>query len=388
MLQTVTPSPTDILRDLVSFDTTSRNSNLELIAWVEAFLEARGIRSTRIYDETSEKANLLATIGPVDVPGYVLSGHTDVVPVDGQDWTSAPFSLTERDGRLYGRGACDMKGFLACCLSKVGEMAARDLKAPIHLAFSYDEEVGCKGVPSLIAKLVETVAKPRACFVGEPTEMQVVIGHKAKRSYRAIVTGYPCHSSLAPHGVNAIDYAARLLLRVREMGIALAEGPSDALYDIPVTTAHTGTIAGGTALNIVPEHCTFAFEFRVLPDQDADALVAEVMRYAREELEPEMTARAAGTGIAFEEISSFPGLATDPEAEITRLTKRLAGRNGHSKVAYGTEAGRFVEIGAIPTIVIGPGSIEQAHKADEFIAISELENCTAFLDRLIEEACR
>ncbi|SOB96726.1 acetylornithine deacetylase [Stappia indica] len=388
MLQPAAPRSAGILKDLVGFDTTSRNSNLALIAHVEAFFAARGIATTRVPDETGEKANLIATIGPKDVPGYVLSGHTDVVPVDGQNWTSDAFTLTERDGLLYGRGACDMKGFLACCLAKVDDMLARDLAKPIHFALSYDEEVGCKGVPSLIERLVETVALPEACFVGEPTEMQVIIGHKAKRSYRAIVTGRTCHSSLAPQGVNAIDHAARLILKVREMGIELAEGPSDPLYDVPVTTAHTGTVSGGIALNIVPDHCEFAFEFRVLPGEDADALVDEVMRFAREEIEPEMKARAPETGIAFEQVSSFPGLDTSADADVTRLAKRLAERNDHAKVAYGTEGGRFVEIAAIPTVVIGPGSIEQAHKADEFIAVSELVKCEAFLDRLIEEAAR
>lgn len=386
MLQPAAPRSAEILKDLVGFDTTSRNSNLALIAHVEAFFAKRGVATTRIPDETGEKANLIATIGPKDVPGFVLSGHTDVVPVDGQDWASDPFALTLREGRLYGRGSCDMKGFLACIMAKVDDMLATDLNAPIHFAFSYDEEVGCKGVPSLIEHLIATHPLPRACFVGEPTEMQVVIGHKAKRSYRAIVTGRTCHSSLAPEGVNAVEHAARLIMKIREMGIELAQGPSDPLYDVPVTTSHTGTVSGGTALNIVPDRCELSFEFRVLPGEDADALVDEVMRFAREEIEPEMKARAPETGIAFEEISSFPGLDTAADAEVTRLAKRLAGRNDHAKVAYGTEGGRFVEIGAIPTVVVGPGSIGQAHKADEFIEVSELVKCEAFLDRLIEEA--
>ena len=387
MLQPAAPRSAEILKDLVGFDTTSRNSNLALIAHVEAFFASRGVATTRIPDETGEKANLLATIGPKDVPGFVLSGHTDVVPVDGQDWASDPFTLTLREGRLYGRGSCDMKGFLACIMAKADDMLAADLRTPIHFAFSYDEEVGCKGVPSLIEHLIATHPLPRACFVGEPTEMQVVVGHKAKRSYRAIVTGRTCHSSLAPEGVNAVEHAARLILKIREMGMELAQGPSDPLYDVPVTTSHTGTVSGGTALNIVPDHCELAFEFRVLPGEDADALVEEVMRFAREVIEPEMKARAPETGIAFEQISSFPGLDTAADAEVTRLAKRLAGRNDHAKVAYGTEGGRFVEIGAIPTVVVGPGSIGQAHKADEFIEVSELVKCEAFLDRLIEEAC-
>uniref|UniRef100_UPI003BA96FC5 acetylornithine deacetylase n=1 Tax=Stappia sp. TaxID=1870903 RepID=UPI003BA96FC5 len=388
MLQQAAPKSVAILKDLVGFDTTSRNSNLDLIAHVEAFLAERGVKSIRIPDETGEKANLLATIGPADQPGYVLSGHTDVVPVDGQSWTTPAFDLSERDGRVYGRGSCDMKGFLACCLAKVDDMIAAPLKAPIHLAFSYDEEVGCKGVPSLVEHLVATHPLPRACFVGEPTEMQVVLGHKSKRSYKAIFTGKTCHSSLAPFGVNAVEHAAQLIVKIREIGERLAGGPSDDLYDVGFSTAHVGTCHGGTALNIVPDTCEVLFEFRVLPSQDADALVEEIIAYAREVIEPQMTARDPETGIVFEEISSFPGIDTAPDAEVTVLAKKLAGRNDHAKVAYGTEAGRFVEIGAVPTVVIGPGNIEQAHKADEFIEISELAKCEAFLDRLIEEATR
>ncbi len=382
----MTATASDILKRLVAFDTTSRNSNLPLIEWVEEFLQKRGVASTRIYDATGEKANLIATIGPSDEPGYVLSGHTDVVPVDGQNWSHDPFDLVEKDGKLYGRGACDMKGFLACCLARVDAMRASPLKKPIHLAFSYDEEVGCKGVPTLIERLVETSRKPEACFVGEPTEMHVVLGHKAKRSLKAIVTGRACHSSLAPEGVNAIDYAARLIVRIRDISNGLALGQSDTLYDVPVSTGHVGTISGGTALNIVPDHCEFAFEFRTLPSEDADALVAEVKRFAFDVLEPEMKARASETGIAFEWISSFPGLDTSVDDDVTRLAKRLAGRNDHSKVAYGTEGGLFQTMAAIPTIVIGPGSIGQAHKPDEFVAISELDRCEAFIDRLIETA--
>ncbi|MBA5778764.1 acetylornithine deacetylase [Stappia sp. F7233] len=375
----------DILKALVGFDTTSRNSNLELISWVEGFLHERGVAATRIYDETGEKANLLATIGPADLPGYVLSGHTDVVPVDGQAWTHDPFDLIQRDGKLYGRGACDMKGFLACVLARVDAMRAAPLKKPFHIAFSYDEEVGCKGVPTLIEKMTETLPVPEACFVGEPTEMQVVTGHKAKRSLRAIVTGRACHSSLAPEGVNAIDYAARMIVRIKEMSDRLERGARDEQYDVPFSTGHTGTIAGGTALNIVPERCEFAFEFRVLPNEDADALVAEIKDYAAG-LETEMKARAPEASIAFEWISNFPGLDTAGDAEVTRLAKRLAGHNDHSRVAYGTEGGLFQSMAAIPTIVIGPGSIVQAHKPDEFVAVSQLDACEAFLDRLIETA--
>lgn len=380
-------APADILADLVAFDTTSCNSNLPIVDWIEDYLSLFGLRGTRFPDETGEKANLLVTIGPADVPGFVLSGHTDVVPVDGQDWTTDPFRLTEHDGRLYGRGACDMKGFLAVCLAAVPGMVAADLARPIHLAFSYDEEVGCLGVRSMVAAMAEWPVKPLACFVGEPTGMQPVVGHKAKRSLKATITGRACHSSLAPQGVNAIEYAADLILHIRSIGARLAAGRADDLYDVPVSTAHVGTIAGGTVLNIVPDTCTFAFEFRTLPEEDIDALVAEVEAYARDHLEPRMRAVAPEAGIAFTPLSGFPGLATAEDAEVTRLAKHLAGRNDHGKVAYGTEAGLFAEAG-VPTVVIGPGSIGEAHKPDEFIALSELASCARFVSRLIEEASR
>ncbi|WP_181704166.1 acetylornithine deacetylase [Chthonobacter albigriseus] len=375
----------DILAHLVAFDTTSRNSNLDLVAWVEAFLLRHGLTGTRITDETGQKANLLVTIGPADVPGYILSGHTDVVPVDGQDWSTDPFQLTERDGRYYGRGSCDMKGFLAVCLAAVPDMLAKPLARPIHLAFSYDEEVGCVGVRPMIAHIAAGSVAPIACFVGEPTSMQPVIGHKAKRSFKVTVTGKACHSSLAPSGVNAVEYAAELILKIREIGRRLSAGSTDPLYDVPVSTAHVGTVSGGTALNIVPASCEFAFEFRTLPEENIDALVAEVMEHARAEIEPQMHAVDPATGFRFEEMSEFPGLATPEDAPVVTLAKRLAERNDHAKVAYGTEAGLFAEAG-IPTVVVGPGSIGEAHKADEFITAEQLAACARFVERLIEEA--
>ena len=376
-----------LLKTLVAFDTTSRNSNLELIGWVEAYLSEHGIASERVYDDTGKKANLWATIGPRDVPGYVLSGHTDVVPVDGQDWSTDPFDLTEKDGRLFGRGACDMKGFLACVLAKAPDMAAAPLSAPIHLAFSYDEEVGCIGVRGLLRELKKASVKPKACFVGEPTLNQVVIGHKGKISFNAKVTGKAAHSSLAPEGVNAVDYGARLVLKVREIADRLAErGARDALYDVPFSTGHTGIMQGGTALNIVPDHCDIAYEFRTIKGDDGEALAKEVEDFARTELEPAMKAVALETGIVIELNSHFAGLDTPEDTEVTTLAKRFAGRNDVAKVAYGTEAGLFVEMAGVPTVVCGPGSIEQAHKPNEFIAVSELDKCCAFIGRLIAHA--
>jgi acetylornithine deacetylase len=377
----------EILAALVGFDTVSRNSNLALVDWVEAYLGDLGVSPRRIPDATGAKACLWATIGPPGVPGIILSGHTDVVPVDGQAWSSDPFRLAERGGLLYGRGAADMKGFDACCLAAVPAMLARPLARPIHLALSYDEEVGCVGVRRLIAALPFEGAMPSACVVGEPTGMNVVTGHKGKRSFRVTVHGRTCHSSLAPQGVNAVEYAARLIVKVRDIGERLARlGPRDPLYDIPYSTAHTGVVQGGTALNIVPDACTFEFEFRAIAADDIDGLAEEMKAYAREVLEPEMRAVAPEAAIAFELRSGFPGLDTPAGDDVIRLAKTLAGNDRHEKVAFGTEAGLFAAAG-IPSVVIGPGSIDQAHKADEFIAVAELEKCGAFLGRLIQH-CR
>lgn len=373
----------EILARLVSFDTTSRNSNLPLIDYVADYLGEFGIRSERVFDATGQKANLWATIGPEKDGGIVLSGHTDVVPVDGQNWQSDPFELTERGGRLHGRGACDMKGFIANCLAAVPQFQDRDLARPIHLAFSYDEEVGCVGVKGLLEWLKESSLRPRYCVVGEPTMMEVVVGHKAKRSMRVTITGRGCHSSLAPQGVNAVDYAAMLALKMREIGARLAlSGARDLDYDIVHTTAHTGVLNGGTALNIVPDHCVMDCEFRVLPGEDADALVAEIRAYARDTLEPEMKAIAPEAGIRIEVFAEFPGLDTAPEAEMATLAKRFAGSNTHSKVAFGTEAGRFHETLGLETIICGPGSITMAHKADEYVERDQLARCDLFLERL------
>ncbi len=378
----------EVLEALVGFDTTSRNSNLELIAWVEAYLDRLGVAHERIPDRAGVKANLMATIGRPDVPGYILSGHTDVVPVDGQSWSSDPFRLTGRDGRLYGRGATDMKGFVACCLAAVPDMLARPLAQPLHLALSYDEEVGCIGVRDIIAQVQRRPVKPAGCFVGEPTGMQVVIGHKGKRSMHATVRGHTVHSSLAPHGVNAVEYAARLIVKIRDIAERLArDGARDPLYDVPHSTGHTGFVHGGTALNIVPDVCTFEFEFRSIAADDPGVWVEEVMAYARDVLEPQMKAVAPEAGIELRERSLFPGLDTSPSADIVALSKAWAGRNDHAKVAFGTEAGGF-SAGGITSVVVGPGSIDQAHKADEFIAVAELEKCGVFLDRLIDHCSK
>ena len=378
-----------ILEKLIGFDTVSRNSNLPLIEWVEDYLAGHGVDSHRVYDETGEKANLIATIGPADVPGIALSGHTDVVPVDGQNWSTDPFAAKTMDGKLYGRGASDMKGFCACVLAAVPAMAKADLKEPFHIVLSYDEEIGCIGVRGALREMAEWPVRPRACIVGEPTKMQVVIGHKTKRSIRVHVKGKAGHSSLAPNFVNAVEYAARLIAHISDIGRELGEsGASDPLYDVGHTTAHVGLIEGGAQLNIVPETCWFDYEFRVIAEDDADALVERVERHAREVLEPAMHAVHPDTGFTFEMLSSVEGLDTGPEEDVVALTKALAKRNDHAKVAFGTEGGLFRTMAGIPTVVIGPGDIGRAHKADEYIALDELAAGSAFLDRLIAEQSR
>jgi acetylornithine deacetylase len=376
-----------MIRRLVSFDTTSRNSNLALIDFVRDYLDGLGVESRLVFDEEGGKANLYATLGPTDRPGIALSGHTDVVPVDGQDWRTDPWQVAERDGRLYGRGTADMKSFLAVALAMAPEFLERNLKTPIHLVFSYDEEVGCVGVRRLLEVLRAMPVRPSGCIVGEPTEMKVIVAHKGKKSMRCHVRGLECHSSLAPRGVNAIEYAAEAIAYLRRMAQRIAaEGASDPDYDIPHTTVHTGVVHGGTALNIVPKDCVFDFEFRYLPGDDPEALLAEVRGFAERELEPAMRAVAPETGFHWEETSAFPGLDTPADAEIVGLAKTLSGGNATGKVAFGTEAGLFQSIG-IPTIICGPGSIGQAHKPDEFISLEQVALCERFLRRLMDRVC-
>ncbi len=377
------PRTVEILSRLVGFDTTSRNSNLELIDYAEAILKECGARTERTYDATASKANLWATIGPADRPGIVLSGHTDTVPVDGQAWSTDPHELVKRDGKFYGRGTCDMKGFVAVALAMAPAIARSRPSRPVHFALSYDEEVGCLGVRGLLAELARKPMLPSACIVGEPTMMQVAIGHKAKRSLKITLHGSSGHSSRAPEYVNAVEHAARIVVRMREIGQRLAAGGlRDELYDLPHTTAHVGTMHGGTALNIVPDRCEITCEFRVLPQEDADALVGEITAYIREAVEPEMKAFAPGAMIDVELLAAFPGLDMAADHPLVARARHAAGRNDHLKVAYGTEAGLFNELG-IPTVVCGPGSIAQAHKPDEFVTAEQLAACERFLAELL-----
>lgn len=384
----ISPAPVsqgvrDWLTTLIGFDTTSHRSNMALIDCVRDYLAGYGVVSQLFFNTDKTKANLYATIGPTDKGGYALSGHTDVVPVTGQAWQYDPWRATHENGRIRGRGACDMKGFIATALAQVPQMVNADLRRPIHLCLSYDEEIGCVGVRSLLAFLSETKVKPVGCIVGEPTGMRIVVGHKGKLSMRCQVKGHACHSSLAPRGVNAVEAAARIVTFLSDMaGVKQREGPFDYGFDIPHTTIHTGVIRGGSALNIVPSECVFEFEFRHLPGDDPAAYLQEVASFALQQLQPAMQAEAPETGFEFEEQSRFPGLDQDPAAEIVALVKRLTGGREVGKVAFGTEGGAFDAIG-IPAVVCGPGDIDQAHKADEFVTLKQLGLCEQFMVRLL-----
>jgi acetylornithine deacetylase len=376
-----------MLAPLIGFDTTSRNSNLALIDFVRDHLDRLGVASTLIFDDSGSKANLLATVGPEERAGLVLSGHTDVVPVDGQDWSSDPFVVAERDGRLHGRGTTDMKGFVAAVLALVPELLERRLKAPVHIALSYDEEVGCKGVPRLLDHLAQALpVMPFGCVVGEPTGMAVANGHKGKAGFECSVTGLASHSALNHLGVNAIEIAAEIIVHLRRRNLDFrAHGPLADGFEPPHCTVTTGLIEGGTALNIVPGACRFAFEFRTLPEQDAAGLLAEVQAFAESELMPAMRARHPGARVAWRELMSYPALGNAAQSGFERLCCEVAGGGAPRKVAFGTEAGLFAARG-IASVVCGPGDIAVAHQPDEYVELAELERCTGFLRRLVDRA--
>lgn len=373
-----------LLAALIGFPTVSRDSNLALIEFIRDYLAGQGVASELIYNDERTKANLFATIGPSDRDGVVLSGHTDVVPVDGQNWTVDPFALTEKDGLLYGRGTADMKGYIACVLAAVPEFLARPLTMPVHLAFSYDEEVGCLGVRPMLAELEKRPHKPRLCVIGEPTELKPVLGHKGKLAMRCHVRGAACHSAYAPYGVNAIEYAAKLIARLGEIGSDLARPDHhDERFDPPYSTVQTGTIKGGRALNIVPAECEFDFEVRALPDFNAQEVSDSLQAFATSELLPRMRAVQPDTDIALEPLGAYPGLATDPQTEVAQLIAHISGSSDFGTVAFGTEGGLFTQAG-IPAVVCGPGSMDQGHKPDEFVSADQLAQCDAMLRRLAE----
>ena len=371
----------ELLERLVAFDTTSHKSNLQLIAFVEDYLLQHGVTSTRVTSGDGEKASLYATIGPPNAGGVALSGHTDVVPVDGQQWTSDPFKLRRHDGRLYGRGTSDMKGFLAAVLAAVPSYTARRLATPIHLAFSYDEEIGCIGVRPMIAEFGSALMKPRMVIVGEPTSMQVVDSHKGPVRWQVDVKGRAAHSSMAPLGVNAITYAARLIAELERIEAELKASPRDARFDPPYSTLQVTRLEGGTASNIIPVGCTFGFEVRALPGLDVSAIERRLRTYAERRCLPEMHKTAPEAAISVTPTNSVPPFGAEKNSDVVALALHLAGQNHTHSVSYATEAGLFQAAGA-PAVICGPGDIAQAHTADEWLSESQLELCQAFLDKL------
>ncbi|MBP0614223.1 acetylornithine deacetylase [Jiella mangrovi] len=371
-----------ILERLIAFPTLSRTPNMPLLEYVATLLEDAGARLDWVRHESGERANLFATIGPEGVPGVMLSGHTDVVPVEGQDWTVDPFALTERDGRFYGRGTADMKGFVASAIAAALRASKRDLKTPLHLALSYDEEIGCIGVRDLVGILAKAPVKPLMCIVGEPTELKVATGHKGKGFYRATCRGREGHTALAPKAMNALHLAADFSKAVRDLQAEVARsGARDDDYDIPYTTLHVGRIAGGTSPNIVPNHAEVDFEIRYLAADDPDGLIGRLKDDAARIVAETGDGDAA---IAIETTRGYPGLDTGVDAEIVAFVKSLTGGNATIKVAFGTEGGLFSEAAGIPTVVCGPGSMDQGHRPDEFVSGQQLTRCDAMLDAIID----
>lgn len=368
----------ELARTLVGFNTVSANSNLALIHCIRDELARLGVKSRLSYNADRTKANLFATLGEGKPAGLILSGHTDTVPWDGQDWSVDPLGGVVRDGRLYGRGSADMKGFIASAVAHAGLFLASDAPFAIHFAFSYEEEIGCFGVRELIADMREAGIAPLACIVGEPTSMVPAIAHKGVYRYRCCVRGKEAHSSLTPQSVNAIELAARVVGRVRDMaeGFERSE-PRYAGFDVPFSTASVGQFHGGIADNVVPRDAEFRYEFRDLPTADARAMQEQVVAYARS-LEPAMKKVAPDTGFRFETICEIPSFLGSEQDGVTQLALRLAGEPRTTNVAFGTEAGLFKGAG-IPTVVCGPGSIAQAHQPDEYVSLEQLARCEAFM---------
>lgn len=376
------------LAQLVQFDTTSRNSNLDLIHCIKDALATHKIESTLIQAANQPKANLFATIpahnGQKD-GGLILSGHTDVVPVDGQQWDTNPFQATTIDNKIFGRGTSDMKGFIAVVLSLVPEFVKLKLEKPIHFAFSYDEEIGCLGAPFMIKDIQDRNIKPAACIVGEPTEMRPVVAHKGKHSFRCSVHGKGAHSSLTPQGCNAIEYAARIICFLRDMADKYkSQGPFDQYYDVPFTTLTTNLIKGGNSQNTIPELCEFVFEFRHIAEDDPKQLRKEIDNYITDVLLPKMRSEHPAANIVLDKLGAGPNYSVSEEEDIAKLVRKLTQVNDIIKVAYGTEAALF-QAAQIPTILCGPGSIEQAHRPNEYVAIDQLEKCEQFVREVVKE---
>lgn len=373
------------LDTLVAFPSISRDSNLDLIAYVRDFLAGIGVESTLVHNEDGRKANLWATIGPASRPGIVLSGHTDVVPVEGQAWSSDPFRLTMRDSNYFGRGTADMKGFIACCLRAAELASQRVLHTPIHLAFSYDEEIGCVGVRRLLDLLKDAPVKPRLCIVGEPTLMQAVTAHKGKLGFRVAAHGLEAHSSLAPIGVNAIYMATDLIGAIRAIQADIAAtGLRDGDYEVAYTTLHVGKILGGEVMNIVPNRCSFDFEIRYLPEDDEYRIVTRI-KSAADEIARSYRSVFSAARFEFIDLQSYPAMNTPVDSEAVKFIHALTGGNSTGKITFGTEGGLFQKTLGTPAVVCGPGNIAVAHKPDEHVSDAQLAQCDRMLDRLIEK---
>lgn len=373
----------DFLRELIRFPTVSLQSNSALIEFVQNQLAANGIQCRIVSDDSGTRANLFASVGPTDQQGVVLSGHTDVVPVQGQSWSVDPFAGVESGDRIFGRGAADMKGFLACAMTAIIHAKSMRLSRPLQIAFSYDEEVGCIGVRRLLDLMKQMPVKPFACIVGEPTLMKVATGHKGKTALRAVCRGHEGHSALAPQAVNAIYLASDLIGQIRDVQASLEQtGARDAAYDVPYTTLHVGTIRGGRALNIVPNECEFAFEIRNLPADNPLAILDD-LRERSDVIARRLRQANLTSEIELEVTNTYPGLDTPVGHDLVQLANELSGCSDHVKVAFGTEGGLFQETLGVPVVVCGPGSITQAHKPDEYVTKDQLAACDAFMAGLL-----
>ena len=379
------------LTRLIAHDTTSRYSNLALIEDIADFLSHHGLQPWLAHDATGQKANLFVTLPAADgttAGGLIFSGHTDVVPVDGQDWQSNPFHAVIRDDKLYGRGAADMKGFIAAVLAAIPHMKAAKLARPLHIALSYDEEIGCLGAPVMIDALQQRGLSPEYCIVGEPTSMQMVVAHKGIHTFTCRVHGKAAHSSLTPQGVNAIEYAAQLILFIQQLGQRLQHDyAQDAAFDVPFSTLSVNTIQGGIASNIVPQLCEFGFDYRNLPHMQPADVIEPIQRYIREVLEPQMRAVDANCGIELHHHAAVPAMPEADAQALLQLVAQLVDNHTRHKVAYATEGGQFKQAG-IHTVICGPGSIEQAHRANEFVSLTQLARCDDFLNKMIAAQTR
>jgi len=376
----------DLLEKLVSFPTVSRDSNLELVDWVEAYLDGHGVAARRVYDDARTKASLYANVGPEIEGGILLSGHTDVVPVDGQDWATDPWTVTEKDGRLFGRGTCDMKGFDALALAAVPLALERGVKRPLQIALSRDEEIGCIGAPPMIDEMLGVLPKASAAIIGEPSMMKAVTGHKGGTGFQVHLKGFEVHSSLMHTGVNAIMYAAKLIEWANKMNaanMAKKPGPLAAIFEPPFTTVHVGTISGGTAHNITAGDCRMGLDFRCVPGEDLDDWIAAFHAKVAE-VEGEMKAVHPDAGIALDQYFAIPGLQPEDAGRAEAIARAITGDNATHVVSYGTEAGQFQERG-FSSVICGPGNIAQAHQPNEYISIEQFEAGERFVHAVVDQ---